>query len=58
MVLACFKCLGPCNLTDNVYLYDIKSKKYDYLKPNGKISMEYYVDTESYILRVSLDIFL
>ena len=58
MGLACFKCLIPCNLTDNLHLYDTVSKKYEYLKPNGTISVEYDVDTESYILRVSLDKFL
>ena len=45
MGLACFKCLRPY-------------EKYEYLKPNGTISMEYDLDTESYILRVSLDTFL
>ena len=55
MGFACFRCLRPCNLTDNVRLYDIISKKYEYLKPNEMISMEYGVNTESYILRLSLD---
>ena len=45
MGLACFKCLRSY-------------EKYEYLKPNGTISMEYDLDTESYILRVSLDTFL
>ena len=55
MGFACFKCLRPCSLTDIVRLYDIISKKYEYLKSNGMISMEYDVNTKSYILRLSLD---
>ena len=39
-------------------MYDIISKKYEYLKLNGTISVEYDVDAESYILRVSLNKFL
>ena len=58
MGLTCFKCWKPCDLTDNVHMYDVISSKYEYLKPKGMISMEYGVDTESYILRVSLDKFL
>ena len=58
MCLKCFKCWKPCDLIDNVYLYDVISNKYKYLKPRGTISMEYDVDTKSYILRVSLDTFL
>ena len=53
MGLTCFKCWKPCDLTDNVHMYDVISSKYEYLKPKGTISMEYGVDTESYILRVS-----
>ena len=52
MGLACFKC---CR---SVHLYDIISNKYDYLKPRGANTMEYDVDIESYILRISLDNFL
>ena len=48
----------PCNLTNNVHLYDIISKKYEYLKPNETISVECDVDAESYILRASLNKFL
>ena len=55
MTFACFKCLRPCSLTDIARLYDIISKKYEYLKSNGMISMEYDVNTKSYILRLSLD---
>ena len=39
-------------------MYDIISKKYEYLKPNGTISVECDVDAESYILRASLNKFL
>ena len=53
-----FKCWKPCDLTDNVHLHDVISNKYNYWKPMGAISMEYDVNTESYILRVSLDKFL
>ena len=53
-----FKCWKPCNWTDTVHLYDVISSKYEYLKQRGTISMEYDVETESYILRVSLDKFL
>ena len=35
---------------DNVHLYDVISNKYEYLKARGMISLEYDVDTESYIL--------
>ena len=56
MGLKCFKCWKPCDLTDN--LYDVISNKYEYLKPRDTISMEYDVDTESYILRISSDKFL
>ena len=31
--------------------------KYEYLKPRRTISIEYDVDTESYVLRISLDNF-
>ena len=55
MGFAWFKCSRPCNLTDNVRLYDIISKRYEYLKSNEMISMEYDVNTKSYILRLSLD---
>ena len=55
MGLKCFKRWKPCNLTDNVHLYDVISNKCECLKPRGTISMEYDVDTESYKLRVSLD---
>ena len=55
MGLKCFKGWKPYNMTDNVHLYDEISNKYEYLKPRGKTSMEYDVDTESYKLRVSLD---
>ena len=55
MCLKCFKCWKPCNLPDNVHLYDVISHKYEYLKPRRMISMEYDVDTETYILKVSLD---
>ena len=55
MCLRCFKCWKPCDLTDNVRLHDVISNKYEYLKPRGTISMEYDVDTETYILKVSLD---
>ena len=58
MCLKCFKGWKPCDLTDNVYLYDVISNKYEYLKPRCTISMEYDVDTKSYILRVYLDTFL
>ena len=58
MGLKCFKCWKTCDLTDNVHLYDVISNKYEYLKPRGTISMEYDVNTESYILRVFLDKFL
>ena len=47
----------PCDLAD-VHLYDVISNKFEYLKPRGTIYMEYDVDTESYILRISLDKFL
>ena len=53
-----FTCWKPCDLTDNAHFYNVSSNKYEYLKPRGTISMEYDVDTESYILRVSLDKFL
>ena len=56
MGLKCFKCWKPCDLTDN--LYDVISNKYEYLKPRDTISMEYDIDTESYILRISSDKFL
>ena len=58
MGLKCFKCLKPCNLTDDVHFYDIISNKYEYLKPRDTISVGYVLDTESYKLRVSLDTFL
>ena len=47
-----------CGLTDDVYLYDVISNKYEYLKLRGTISTEYDVDAESYIFRISLDKFL
>ena len=56
MGLKCFKCWKPYDLTDN--LHDAISNKHEYLKPRGTISMEYDVDTESYILRISSDKFL
>ena len=58
MGLKCFKCWKPCNWTDTVHLYGVISSKYEYLKQRVTISMEYDVETESYILRVSLDKFL
>ena len=51
----CFKFWKPCDLTGNVHLYNAISNKYEYLKPRGRISVEYDVDTESHILRISLD---
>ena len=46
------------NLADTVHFYHVISEKYDYLKPNGTISIEYDVDRECYIVGVSLDKFL
>ena len=39
-------------------MYDIISHEYDYLKPRGTIAMEYDAETESYLLRISLEKFL
>ena len=61
MGLACLKYCKSVKLydvTDTMHLYDVISNKYDYLKPRGTIAMEYDVDTESYILRISLHKFL
>ena len=57
MGLKCFTCWNSCNLTDNVHLYGVISNKYEYLKPRCTTSMEYDVDTEPDILRISLDKF-
>ena len=58
MGLKCFKFWKPCDLTGNVHLHNVISNKYEYLKPRGRISVEYDVDTESHILRILLDQFL